>query len=232
MQRILERMSQWESFIDVVNQLRHIIERQTAAETRDRRGPKEANRQTCSTSDGPGLARSAIELAGWAGEMGYNLRHWASKASLQAPADRHVGQGMRAIRRSFDRGERRATAVGKGCAMRRILDEPMFGSWRPRGLVLIALWRLRRGLPPRAAPTKPKPPTAPAEAAAEEAKPAEKEKADKAGRQGRTKKKAFARRAAWLSAGRSHGRDGRARTADVSAWARRSSRSSPRIRRG
>ena len=29
MQRILERMSQWESFIDVVNQLRHIIERQT-----------------------------------------------------------------------------------------------------------------------------------------------------------------------------------------------------------
>ena len=29
MQKILERMSQWESFIDVVNQLRHIIERQT-----------------------------------------------------------------------------------------------------------------------------------------------------------------------------------------------------------
>jgi hypothetical protein len=41
MQRILERMSQWESFIDVVNQLRHIIERQTVL----KKGTEEAQKK-------------------------------------------------------------------------------------------------------------------------------------------------------------------------------------------
>jgi hypothetical protein len=41
MQRILERMSQWESFIDVVNQLRHIIERQTVL----KQGTEEAQKK-------------------------------------------------------------------------------------------------------------------------------------------------------------------------------------------
>jgi hypothetical protein len=41
MQKILERMSQWESFIDVVNQLRHIIDRQTKLKT----GTEEAQKK-------------------------------------------------------------------------------------------------------------------------------------------------------------------------------------------
>ena len=45
MQRILERMSQWESFVDVVNQLRHIIERQTLL----KQGTEEAQKKQTDT---------------------------------------------------------------------------------------------------------------------------------------------------------------------------------------